>query len=407
MGCVAVIVKYLEMLSDDSNFSRFHISTIDLNQYMKLDAAAVRALNLLPSSLDGSNKSVSLLGLLNKCRTPQGKRLLGQWIKQPLLDEKKIEERLNIVEAFFNNVVLRQTVQEELKKFPDFSRIAKKFQKNRATLQDCVRVYQAVGRMQELVTSLDGCQDDHRPLINELFIAPLQGLTDDFSKYIELIETTIDLDQVENHEFLIKPSFDEGLQECREKMDELQQKIPRELNKAANELGLEAGKTIKLETNNQFGYYLRITRKEEKKLRGSKKFTTLDTRKDGVRFTNSVLRQLNDQFQALKQSYDDTQSNLADEVIKIASGYGEPMQLLSDTLAKLDVLISFSHVAACAPIPYCRPKILPKEQGSVILTAARHPCLEVQDEIAFIPNDVTLNRGTKQTADCIANLSSN
>jgi hypothetical protein len=35
-------------------------------------------------------------------------------------------------------------------------------------------VYQAVGRMQELVNSLDGCQDDHRPLINELFIAPLQ-----------------------------------------------------------------------------------------------------------------------------------------------------------------------------------------------------------------------------------------
>ena len=59
--------------------------------------------------------------------------------------------------------------------------------------------------------------------------------------------------------------------------------------------------------------------KEEKKLRGNKKYTTLDTRKDGVRFTSSALRQLNDQFRALKETYDDVQSKLANEVIKIAS----------------------------------------------------------------------------------------
>ncbi|XP_046847802.1 DNA mismatch repair protein Msh2-like isoform X2 [Xenia sp. Carnegie-2017] len=391
MECVAVIIKYLEVLSDESNFGRFRLSTIDLSQHMKLDAAAVHALNILPSSTDGS-KSMCLMNLLNKCRSPQGKRLLGQWIKQPLLDEQRIGERLNITEAFVNNVLLRQTVQEELRRFLDFSRMAKKFQKSRATLKDCVRVYQAVARIQELVTGLEECNDEHQPLITEVFIIPLQELMQDFTKYNELIETTIDFDQIENQEFLIKPSFDEALQECRESMDQLQQKIPRELNKAASELGLEAGKTIKLETSNQLGYFLRITRKEEKKLRGKKPYITLETKKDGVRFTTSVLRRINEEFRVLKNTYDDVQSKLADEVLKVAGGYGEPMQILSDVLAKLDVLVSFAHVAACAPIPYCRPKILPKEQGLIELKACRHPCLEVQDDVSFIPNDVILKR---------------
>lgn len=68
------------------------MATFDLSQYLKLDAAAVRALNLLPSLLEGGNKFASVLGLLNRCRTAQGQRHLAQVIRQPLVDKNKIGE---------------------------------------------------------------------------------------------------------------------------------------------------------------------------------------------------------------------------------------------------------------------------------------------------------------------------
>ena len=59
---------------------------------MKLDISAACALNI--ESVNGDDNTMSLNGVLNKCCTSQGTRLLNQWIKQPLTDLKRISKPL-------------------------------------------------------------------------------------------------------------------------------------------------------------------------------------------------------------------------------------------------------------------------------------------------------------------------
>lgn len=397
MGSAAALIKYLGVLQDSSNFGQYQLYQHDLSHFMKLDAAALKALNLMPGPRDGS-KTMSLFGLLNHCKTPVGSRLLSQWLKQPLMSLEEIEKRQMLVEAFVNDTELRQTMQEEhLRSIPDLYRLAKRFQRKMANLEDVVRAYQVVIRLPGFIGTLEGVMDEqYKDPLDEVYTMKLREYSDSLAKLQEMVETTVDLDALDRHEFIIKPEFDDSLRIIRKKLDKIKYDMEKEHQAVGRNLDQDTEKKLFLENHKVHGWCMRLTRNEAGCIRNKSKYLECSTQKNGVFFTTNALQSMRREFDQLSENYNRTQSSLVNEVVSVAASYCPVIEKLAGVLAHMDIIVSFAHCSVHAPIAYTRPKMHPRGTGNTILKEARHPCMEMQDDIQFITNDVSLVRGTSE-----------
>ena len=112
-----------------------------------------------------------------------------------------------------------------MRKFPDFQRLAAKFAAKKGNLQDAYRVFVAFEKLSPVVESLQSYVGEALPALQDNFIKDLQESQRDLENFYRMVETTIDLDEVKRGSFLIKPSFDENLQDLREMLDDLEGKL--------------------------------------------------------------------------------------------------------------------------------------------------------------------------------------
>uniref|UniRef100_A0A7N0V7H1 DNA mismatch repair protein MSH2 n=1 Tax=Kalanchoe fedtschenkoi TaxID=63787 RepID=A0A7N0V7H1_KALFE len=391
------LLSYADLLADESNYGNYTLCRYNLDSYMRLDSAAMKALSVMESKTD-ANKNFSLFGLMNRtCTAGMGKRLLHMWLKQPLVDVDEINSRLDLVQTFVEDTELRQDLRQHLKRIADIERLVRSLQQRRAGLQQIVKLYQSGFRIPYVFAALERYSGQFSSLIKERYLNPLKSLTDGdhLNKFMGLVEVCIDLDQLENGEYMISSAYDPKLTELKDEQEKVERVIRELHEKTAIELDLPVDKALKLDKGIQFGHVFRITKKEEPKIR--KKLTTqfiiVETRKDGVKFTSTQLKKLSDKHQKVLEEYKNCQKELVSRVVKTAATFSEMFESLAAILSEMDVLLSFADLAASCPTPYTRPEITPSDAGDIVLEGSRHPCVEAQDWVNFIPNDCKLVRG--------------
>ena len=132
-----------------------HITTLTsfpIHDYMALNQCTLSSLELVQSS-EGSRKH-SLLDLLDLSQTPMGARRIREWILKPLIDVKKIQERLSIVAGFKDDPTGRKDLRDILKQIFDLERLLGRITLSACTARDLVALKTSLKVLPDLAKTL-------------------------------------------------------------------------------------------------------------------------------------------------------------------------------------------------------------------------------------------------------------
>lgn len=395
MAALACVIRRLELLALGD--ARFKLRRVDLSRYVRLDHAAIRALDLVSGA-------GSLGDVLDRCTTAMGSRRLLRWIKQPLVDATEIGKRLDLVEAFVGEPELRERLRtESLKGIADLERLARRLAGSNAGIQDLVVLYDSAERLKSIIAALEAFQQPgrcaHAEALRATCMAPLSLAAMRLKKFQAMVEELVDLDKAaKEHIYEINVSWDENLGLIDARRTRILEQMDRLAAQAATDIG---AKTVKLVDMNQRGKVFRITKGEERGLRerGGKRYSALDKRGAGstaggagIRFTSADLDELNSKLVAENAAYEETTKDIIARILGVTRSYLSVIDNVADCISELDALLSLAHVSASRG--YVRPNVHPVGTGDTRLIDCRHPCVEAAGSTpdSFVPNDIVLSR---------------
>lgn len=345
---------------------------------MPLDDMTRRNLELVESLRGGvDERAGTLVGILDRTRTPMGARLLREWLLAPLLSVRRIDERLDAVAALVAAPVARMELARLLDGMRDIERLAGKTAAGRVNPRELRSLGESLSRLDALGAAAaaagragvlgalqdgwDSCADIAEDIGRHLVDRPPAAI---------------------GEEDAFQPGVDATLDELRALRDGGKDAIA---GIQATERARTGIASLKVGYNRVFGYFIEVSNANRHLIPAD--YQRRQTLTGGERYVTPALKEYEEKVLGATERIEQRERELFEALRQRVSAAIGRLQDAAARVATLDVLSSFAQVAETES--YVRPVV--DEGFDLEIVGGRHPVVErMMARDRFIPNDVRL-----------------
>lgn len=378
---IATLLEYLHetVKTDLTHLNK--LTYLDSSKSLFIDTYTLRNLEITRNLRDGGKKD-TLYDVLDFTKTAMGSRLLRKWLEYPLLNPKKINDRLDAVANLVSDFSLRNNLREQLKEIYDFERLLTRMEVGTANARDMNALKSSLYVLPAIKKSL--AKATAKLLVN---------IHQKISTYDDLV-VLIDKAIVEDPSFsireggFIKDGYNQELDEYRNIAKNSKRLLQQMEEDEKNKTGI---KSLKIGYNKVFGYYIEVRHSSTEMV--PENYIRKQTLANAERYITPELKEFETKILGAQEKIVQLEYNLFAELRDILKTKISSIQNTAHEIAILDVLVSLAQ--AGDEYNYIRPKLL--DDGTIHIKDGRHPLVErILNRDLFVPNDTHLDNAQNE-----------
>ena len=251
----AFLMDYLKT-TQKTSLDHMKVAAYDLNDFMPLDEATLKNLELMATLREG-NKEGSLLWVLDRTLTSMGGRMLRSFITHPLVHHEPIQKRLDAVEELVNERRVQEDLQECLKLVMDLERLLSRLSMGRGNARDVVGLKESLQQVPQIQKLLQPVQSS--------LLVEVRDTIDPLHDLVSLVEQALVAEPPINMSDggIIADGYNTELDELKAISREGKRYMQNLQQEEVQKTGIT---NLKIRYNKVFGYYLEVSKGQVSKV---------------------------------------------------------------------------------------------------------------------------------------------